>query len=187
MTPDPDDPIGADDDADTRCAGLTTAGRHDDAVHLAGQTVRAAPRRAAGYDRLARALLGAGRFAEAEEAVRTAALLAPGGPERLLTLAAVQAGQGRRDQARRTLLAVLEQDPRHGVAAQQLAGLEAPVRRGARRSSGNRAMVVPALVMVLIGTVLLLLRQAAAAAVTCLVLAAVLLLGGFPGNRSEQR
>ena len=186
MTPDPDDPIGADDDADTRCAGLTAAGRHDDAVHLAGQTVRAAPRRAAGYDRLARALLGAGRFVEAEEAVRTAALLAPGGPERLLTLATAQAGQGRRDQARRTLLAVLEQDPRHGVAAQLLAGLKAPVRRGVRRSSGNRAMVVPALVMVLIGTVLLL-RQAAAAAVACLVLAAVLLLGGFPGNRSEQR
>ena len=47
-------------------------------------------------------------------------------------------------------------------------------------------MAVPALVMVLFGGVFLLLGVAAAG-VTCLVLAVVLLLGGFPGNRSEQR
>jgi Flp pilus assembly protein TadD len=186
VTPDPDASLGADDDADTLCADLTAAGRHDEAVRLAGRAVHADPRRAAGYDRLARALLGAGRFAEAEEAARTAAVLEPGGSDRLLTLAAGQAGLGRRDQARRTLLAVLELDPRHVAAKQLLAGLEAPAPRKARASSGNRAMLVPALVMVLVGTVLLV-RQVTAAAAACLVLAAVLLLGGFPGNRSEQR
>jgi cytochrome c-type biogenesis protein CcmH/NrfG len=187
VTPDPDAPLGAHDDtaADARCADLTAAGRHDEAIRLAGRAVHADPRRAAGYDRLARALLGAGRFADAEEAVRTAAALQPGSPDRLLTLAAAQAGLGRRNQARRTLLAVLELDPRHAAAKQLLAGLEAPAPRKARASSGNRAMLVPALVMVLVGTVLLV-RQATAAAVACLVLAAVLLLGGFPGNRSEQ-
>jgi cytochrome c-type biogenesis protein CcmH/NrfG len=165
-------------------AALTAAGRHDDAVRAAGRAVRAGPRRAAGYDRLAGALVGAGRFGEAEEAVRTAAMLAPDGTDRLLTLAAAQAGLGHRDQARRTLLGVLAQDPRHPEARQLLAGLRAPAPGGGRRSSANRTMVVPALVMVLIGTVLLALRVTAGA-VACLTLAAVLLLGGFRGNRSE--
>jgi Flp pilus assembly protein TadD len=163
---------------------LTAAGRHDEAVQAAGRVVRTAPHHAAGYDRLAGALLGAGRFAEAEEAVRTAAMLEPGGPGRLLTLAAAQAGLGHRDQARRTLFAVLQEDPRHAGAKRLLAGLQAPRPRTGRGGSGNRAMVVPALVMVLIGAVLLV-RQVTAGALACLTLAAVLLLGGFRGKRSE--
>ena len=165
-------------------AALTAAGRHDEAVEAAGRAVRAEPRHAAGYDRLAGALLGAERFGEAEEAVRTAATLEPGGPDRLLTLATAQAGLGHREQARRTLFAVLELDPRHVAAKELLAGLQAPRPSAVRWTSGNRTMVVPALVMVLIGTVLLL-RQVTAGAVACLTLAAVLLLGGFRGNRSE--
>ncbi|MFI7539893.1 hypothetical protein [Actinoplanes sp. NPDC049599] len=139
---------------------------------------------AAGYDRRARALLTAGRFAEAEEAARTAAELEPAGVDRLLILAAAQAGLGDRGRARRTLFAVLARDPRHAAARQQLAALKPLRPRRARRSSGNRTMVVPALVMVLIGTVLLACRAPAGAA-ACLALAGVLLLGGFRGNRSE--
>jgi tetratricopeptide (TPR) repeat protein len=174
VTPDPDAALA-----------LTAAGRHDEAVQAASQVVLGAPHRAAGYDGLAAALLGAKRFGEAEEAVRTAAMLAPGGSDRLLALAAAQAGLGHRDQARRTLFAVLERDPRHLGAKQLLAALKAPGPRIGRARSGNRTMVVPALVMVLVGVVLLLLRQVTAGAVACLVLAAVLLLGGFRGNRSE--
>jgi hypothetical protein len=68
-----------------------------------------------------------------------------------------------------------------GAVETRQAGEPAP---GARRRSANRPMLVPALVMVLIGTVLMLLRVTAGA-VACLALAAVLLLGGFRGNRSE--
>jgi tetratricopeptide (TPR) repeat protein len=150
----------------------------------ADRAVRAAPQHAAGYDRLAGALLAAGRFGEAEEAVRTAAALGPGGPTRLLTLARAQAGLGHRDQARRTLFAVLELDPRHGEAKRLLAGLEAPPPQSARGRPGNPAMVVPALVLALIGAVLLV-GRVTAGAVACLALAAVLLLGGFRGKRSE--
>jgi hypothetical protein len=140
---------------------------------------------AAEYDRLARSLVEAGRFAEAEEAVRTADLLEPGGTDRLLVLAAAQAGLGHRGQARRSLFAVLAREPGHQGARQALAGLSAPAARAARQR-GNRAMTVPALVMVLFGGVFLLLRVPVAG-VTCLVLGVVLLLGGFPGNRSERR
>ena len=180
--------LAPDDDAaaDRLGAALTAAGRHDEAVRAAGLAVLAQPRHAAGYERLARALLGAERFGEAEEAVRTAALLEPGGPDRLVLLAAAQAGLGHRDQARRTAFAALEQDPRHAGAKRFLAGLRPPRPRAVRSSSGNRTMVVPALAMVLVGAVLLL-RQLTAVAVACLGLAAVLLLGGFLGNRSEQR
>jgi tetratricopeptide (TPR) repeat protein len=171
--------------ADVLSAALTATGRHDEAVLVAGQAVRLDPRLAARYDRLARALLGAERFRDAEEAARTAEMLAPGGPpDRLLILAAAQACLGRRNQARRTLLAALELDPRHVEARELLLGLKAPIRESARRSSGNRAMVVPAAAMVLVALVLLL-AGATAPAVTCLVLGAVLLLGGFLGNRSR--
>ena len=175
---------GDGDVADLLSAALTATGRHDEAVLVAGQAVRLDPRLAARYDRLARALLGAERFRDAEEAARTAAMLAPGGPDRLLILAAAQAGLGRRNQARRTVLAVLELDPRHVEARELLLGLKAPVRESARGSSGNRTMVVPAAAMVLVALVLLL-GGATAPAVTCLVLGAVLLLGGFLGNRSR--
>ena len=155
------------------------------AVSAAQQAVQDDPRTAGRYDGLARALLAAGRCAEAEQAVRTAEALEPGGPDRLLVLAAAQAGLGRRDQARRTLFAVLTQDSQHAEARRLLAGLRPPSARHAPAGSGNRALRVPALVMVLIGTVLLMLRLTVAAA-ACLTLGAVLLLGGFPGNRSER-
>jgi hypothetical protein len=140
---------------------------------------------AAEYDRLARTLVDSGRFAEAEEAARTAELLEPGSTDRLLVLAAAQAGLGRRDQARRSFFTVLARDPGNVAARQGLSGLTVLHSRTARQP-GNRAMVVPALAMVLFGAVFLVLGIPAGG-VTCLVLAVVLLLGGFRGNRSEPR
>jgi hypothetical protein len=92
-------------------------------------------------------------------------------------------GLGHREQARHLLYTVLERDSGHLAARQALAGLRAPVARAAPQRA-NRALAVPAVVMVLFGAVFLLLRVPVAG-VTCLVLAVVLLLGGIPGNRSS--
>lgn len=82
---------------------LTAKGRHDLAIGEAKRAIAIGPSRAIGHYAKGRALLFAGRAAEAAEAIRAAIRLDPGTPRYLFGLALAQFSMNRFNDAERTL------------------------------------------------------------------------------------
>lgn len=82
---------------------LTANGRHDAAIAEAGRAIALDPTRAVGHYARGRALLFAGRAAEAEEPIRAAIRLDPQASRYLFGLALTQFSMERFDEAERTL------------------------------------------------------------------------------------
>jgi tetratricopeptide (TPR) repeat protein len=113
----------------TASRALTLLGRHEEAIATAYRAVIADAQNPFWHDRVAWALLSAGRqFADAEQAARTAIGLDPNEAHYYFTHGVALESLGHLDQARQALLASLRMEPENPLAQHRLAVLngEAP-------------------------------------------------------------
>ena len=103
---------------------LTLLGRHEEAVTMAYRAVIVEPKNPLWHDRVAWSLLAADRqYADAEQAARTAAGLAPDEAHYYFTHGVTLDALGHADQARQAFLISLRLEPENSVAQHRLAVL----------------------------------------------------------------
>jgi tetratricopeptide (TPR) repeat protein len=103
---------------------LTLLGRHEEAVTMAYRAVIVEPTNPLWHDRVAWSLLAADRqYADAEQAARTAAGLAPDEAHYYFTHGVTLDALGHADQARQAFLISLRLEPENSVAQHRLAVL----------------------------------------------------------------
>jgi len=103
---------------------LTLLGRHEEAVTMAYRAVIVEPKNPLWHDRVAWSLLAADRqYADAEQAARTAAGLAPDEAHYYFTHGVTLDALGHADQARQAFMISLRLEPENSVAQHRLAVL----------------------------------------------------------------